>query len=91
MGKDYREYLNNTKVYACKTCKSHVTSYDKLMSKNFSGKYGRAFLFHSSINVHYGEREEKMLLTGRHITRDMFCNFCTALLGWRYDRAYEHN
>lgn len=29
------------------------------------------------------------MTTGRHIVRDVLCNQCQDVVGWKYDKAYE--
>jgi len=41
------------------------------------------------INLNEGPREEKILLTGVHIVKDIFCKGCKAYAGWTYVTAYE--
>lgn len=36
MGKIFRTYLSGSKVYACSSCKSHLTSADEIVSKVIS-------------------------------------------------------
>ena len=45
MGKAYTELLDANFIYGCKNCKTHLTSYDQLISKSFSSRNGNAFLF----------------------------------------------
>ena len=89
MGKEFFVYLESRNIYACKECKAHFSSKSQVISKNFTGKYGRAFLVHKMLNVNEGPSEEKMLLTGIHIVRDIFCKSCSAYVGWTYVKAYE--
>lgn len=38
------------------------------------------------INVSCGPSEDRILMTGLHTVRDMFCNVCHASVGWKYVR-----
>lgn len=89
MGKEFYQYLDTTNIYVCKECRVHFSSKPQVISKNFSGKHGRAFLVRKMINVTEGPNEERMLLTGVHVLRDVFCISCKAYVGWTYIRAYE--
>mmetsp|Transcript_21129 Transcript_21129/g.3439 ORF Transcript_21129/g.3439 Transcript_21129/m.3439 type:complete len:82 (-) Transcript_21129:1610-1855(-) len=81
MGKLFKQYIDSRRIYICRQCKSHITSHKELVSKTFTGQYGRAFLFNTAINISKGPPEEKALLTGLHIVRDIFCKFCRLLIG----------
>ncbi|GKV25553.1 hypothetical protein SLEP1_g34977 [Rubroshorea leprosula] len=41
------------------------------------------------MNVDVGPREDRRLLTGLHTVADIHCANCRAVLGWKYERAYE--
>mmetsp|Transcript_28968 Transcript_28968/g.28646 ORF Transcript_28968/g.28646 Transcript_28968/m.28646 type:complete len:82 (-) Transcript_28968:55-300(-) len=81
MGKEFQEYLNCSQIYACEVCKAHLTSQSQLISKTFSGRFGRAFLFKTVVNSKLGNPEEKILLSGLYIVRDLFCKSCDLLIG----------
>lgn len=89
MGKVFFHYLDGKNVYVCKECRVHFSSKSQVISKNFTGKYGKSFLVHKMINIIEGPNEEKMLTTGVHLIRDIFCKSCNASVGWTYIRAYE--
>jgi hypothetical protein len=89
MGKEFFMYIDSPKVYACKECRTHFSSRPQLISKAFKGKYGRCFLIEKMINVYEGPSEEKILLTGVHIVKDVFCKKCKGYVGWTYVKAYE--
>ena len=81
MGKEFFYYLDTSNVYVCKECKTHFSSKTQVISKNFTGKCGRAFLVQKMINITEGPSEEKMLLTGIHIIRDVYCKSCKSYAG----------
>jgi len=89
MGKEFIQYENNSNVYICKFCKTHISCKFKVLSKTFKGKCGRCFLTTKLINITLGPQEEKFLLTGIHLTKDVFCKTCSNYLGWTYIKAYE--
>eukprot|EP01147_Barroeca_monosierra_P009079 gene9079-10351_t len=45
MGKLFREFLNNSSIYSCISCHTHLAAEDALVSKAFHGRLGRAYLF----------------------------------------------
>lgn len=55
----------------------------------FQGRHGRAYLFHTVVNVTHGPKEERLLITGLHTVRSAMCVQCAAVLGWTYVHAYE--
>ena len=55
----------------------------------FQGRHGRAYLFNDVTNITLGGKEDRMLMTGLHTVRDVFCTPCGNLMGWKYETAYE--
>eukprot|EP01111_Echinosteliopsis_oligospora_P001085 TRINITY_DN1143_c0_g1_i4.p1 TRINITY_DN1143_c0_g1~~TRINITY_DN1143_c0_g1_i4.p1 ORF type:complete len:114 (-),score=9.80 TRINITY_DN1143_c0_g1_i4:42-383(-) len=88
MGRVYKSYLSNPKIYVCKNCRSHLTSRDQIFSKDFVGKFGPAYLFTSCINMTIGPSEDRVLKTGLHTVADIYCVDCNDLIGWTYEAAY---
>lgn len=43
------------------------------------------------INVTVGPHEKRMLITGMHTVADIYCLECEALLGWKYQEAFEES
>mmetsp|Transcript_10104 Transcript_10104/g.30870 ORF Transcript_10104/g.30870 Transcript_10104/m.30870 type:complete len:114 (+) Transcript_10104:152-493(+) len=89
MGMPFKSYLSGNRVYACTTCGCHLANNEDIISKQFHGRHGKAFLFSSVVNVGVGDKEERMLITGLHTVADIFCNVCLSVLGWKYLEAYE--
>jgi len=89
MGRVFKAYLEAPCIYICKGCQSHVVSADDIVSRDFTGRHGRAYLFDNVVNVTLGPREERVLLTGMHEVCDFQCNVCNAILGWKYAVAQE--
>jgi len=89
MGLAYNTYLNCQRIYGCKYCKTHLSNPDDIMSRNFRGQHGKAFLFSQVINVRESEPTERNMTTGKHIVRDIKCKQCKNIVGWKYDKAYE--
>ncbi|KDN43676.1 yippee-like protein [Tilletiaria anomala UBC 951] len=88
MGITHAEYLASTKVFGCAKCKTHLATIDGLISKNFNGQHGRAFLFETVVNISLGAPADREMMTGMHTVRDIYCGKCSTTLGWRYDRAF---
>ncbi|OIW33415.1 yippee [Coniochaeta ligniaria NRRL 30616] len=91
MGLSYNTYLSGAKIYGCKNCKTHLSNHDDIISRNFRGQHGKAFLFHTVVNIEMGDPSERNMTTGRHIVRDITCRQCKETVGWKYDKAYETN
>jgi hypothetical protein len=82
---------HGTTLYSCAHCRTHLTSHHDIISKSFHGRHGRAFLFDSCVNVVLGPAEDRVLITGLHSVCDIHCKRCDHLVGWTYQRAYEHS
>ncbi|XP_020574685.1 putative yippee-like protein Os10g0369500 [Phalaenopsis equestris] len=89
MGLLFVETLPGPKVFKCKCCKVDSASQDEIVSKDFRGRFGRAYLFESVVNVSLGPNEERHLLSGLHTVNDIYCSSCQQILGWRYEKAYD--
>lgn len=89
MGLTYNTYLNSNKIYGCKSCKTHLANHDDIVSRNFRGQHGTAYLFHMVVNVNSSEPNERNMTTGKHVVRDIMCRQCQEIVGWKYDKAYE--
>ncbi|CAG8565624.1 9548_t:CDS:2 [Paraglomus occultum] len=76
-------------IYACTTCHTHLAKHEDLMSKAFQGRHGRAFLFGSVENISLGPKEDRLLITGLHSVKDIRCNVCAQVVGWKYVFAFE--
>ena len=70
-------------------CKTHLADFDEIISRNFRGQHGKAFLFSSVVNIKTAEAMERNMTTGRHVVRDIIYKQCNETVGWKYDKAYE--
>ncbi|SPO02703.1 probable Yippee-type zinc-binding protein [Cephalotrichum gorgonifer] len=91
MGLMYNTYLNGNHVYGCRTCKAHLANLEDIISRNFRGQHGKAYLFESVVNIDAGESTERTMTTGRHLVRDISCRGCKETVGWKYDKAFENS
>ncbi|XP_044494942.1 putative yippee-like protein Os10g0369500 [Mangifera indica] len=91
MGRLFTESLTGPRIFKCKSCKMDSASRDDIVSKNFQGRFGRAYLFRSVVNVSLGPTEERVLISGLHTVKDLHCSSCQQLLGWKYEKAYEES
>ena len=87
MGRIFLQNMGGTRIYTCTQCGSYLTTRKQLISKQFTGATGRAYLFGKCVNLEYSAMQERQMLTGRHIVRDVACKKCGAKLGWMYEFA----
>uniref|UniRef100_A0A7S0WSD2 Protein yippee-like n=1 Tax=Pyramimonas obovata TaxID=1411642 RepID=A0A7S0WSD2_9CHLO len=91
MGRLFKQYLSGPRIYSCSNCRTHSADHDEIISKSFQGRHGRAFLFSNVVNVTLGPKEDRLLITGLHTVADIYCSCCQAVLGWKYEQAFEEN
>ncbi|KAK9869948.1 hypothetical protein WA026_006046 [Henosepilachna vigintioctopunctata] len=91
MGKIFLEHTGGNRVFSCARCETHLTNRSELISTRFTGATGRAFLFNKVVNLTYSENQDRVMLTGRHMVRDVCCKSCNTKLGWMYEYATEEN
>ncbi|KHG03929.1 hypothetical protein F383_27818 [Gossypium arboreum] len=82
------EYSGNP-LYRCRNCKNPLALIDDLLSKNFIGKSGKAYMFQHAMNIVLGPKYDKQLITGRFSIADVFCSKCGEELGWKYVQSYD--
>ena len=85
------EHLGGSRLFSCAQCDTFLTNRGELISTRFTGATGRAFLFNKVVNLIYSETQDRVMLTGRHIVRDVSCKSCNVKLGWIYEFATEDN
>eukprot|EP00128_Syssomonas_multiformis_P006998 Colp12_sorted_trinity150504_noHs@27318 len=91
MGQLFVEFLSGNRVFVCTGCNIHLSKYEEIVSKDFHGAHGRAYLFMKVINVHTGQPQDRQMTTGLHTVTDVYCNKCGTTLGWKYEKAYEES
>ncbi|XWS52098.1 hypothetical protein CRYUN_Cryun11dG0038000 [Craigia yunnanensis] len=77
--------------YRCKFCRTHLALPDDLVSRSFSCRRGKAYLFNNAVNVTVGALEERMMFSGMHTVTDIFCCCCGQIVGWKYEAAHEES
>ncbi|KAH7026428.1 yippee zinc-binding/DNA-binding /Mis18, centromere assembly-domain-containing protein, partial [Microdochium trichocladiopsis] len=82
----------------CSTCSTDFAYCSQVVSKGFTGRYGRAYLIApvpnqggSLLNIKIGKSETRLLVTGSHIVADITCAVCQARVGWKYVDAKEES
>ncbi|KAK7423601.1 hypothetical protein QQZ08_008954 [Neonectria magnoliae] len=81
----------------CSTCSADLAFASQIISKGFTGRYGRAFLVappappapQTLLNIRVGRSENRQLVTGWHVVADINCGSCGTKLGWKYVDAKE--
>ena len=53
--------------------------------------YNHCIIVLQVVNLKMSEVMDRVMLTGRHMVRDVFCKNCDAKLGWMYEFATEDN
>ncbi|XP_043261830.1 protein yippee-like 5 isoform X2 [Colletes gigas] len=91
MGVIFLEHIGGTRLFSCAACDTNLTNRGQLISTRFTGATGRAFLFNKVVNLNYSEVQDRVMLTGRHMVRDVSCKNCDAKLGWVYEFATDDN
>ncbi|KAL3825167.1 hypothetical protein ACJIZ3_021196 [Penstemon smallii] len=76
-------------TYTCKHCETHLALARDVISKSFTSRHGKAYLFDNVVNVTVGEKEDRMMITGVHTVVDIFCVGCGSILGWKYEAAHD--
>ena len=76
-----------TSVLLCS--QTHLTTRSSLCSRQFSGKSGKGYLFHSVDNIVKSLPQDRVLTTGLHNVCDLSCAWCKAYLGWFYVSCFS--
>ncbi|OTB09191.1 hypothetical protein M426DRAFT_316482 [Hypoxylon sp. CI-4A] len=88
----------------CSTCASDFAFASQIVSKGFTGRYGRALLVsppdqpprkgikgRELANIRVGKSETRVLVTGSHVVADIHCTVCNTKVGWKYIDAKEES
>lgn len=87
----------------CSTCSTDLAFTAQIVSKGFTGRYGRAYLVSAPdhrtrgtntgdlMNIKVGKPETRLLVTGSHTVADITCAICHAKVGWKYVDAKEES
>ncbi|XP_012892223.1 PREDICTED: protein yippee-like 5 [Dipodomys ordii] len=89
MGGIFLDHIGGTHLSSCANCGMILTNRSELISTGFTSATGRAFLFNKVVNLQYSELQDRVMLTGRHMARDVSCKNCNSKLGWIYEFAPE--
>ncbi|KAF7521077.1 hypothetical protein G7054_g12571 [Neopestalotiopsis clavispora] len=85
----------------CSHCSADLAFTSQIVSKGFTGRYGRAYLVSPPenttgskgtadlVNILIGKSESRVLVTGSHVVADISCAVCRTKVGWKYVDAKE--
>ncbi|KOB76474.1 Protein yippee-like [Operophtera brumata] len=79
MGKIFLDHIGGMRLFSCASCDVNLTNRSELISTRFTGA------------TVYSEVQDRVMLTGRHMVRDVSCKNCGTKLGWVYEFATEEN
>ncbi|KAK5616520.1 hypothetical protein CRENBAI_009408, partial [Crenichthys baileyi] len=91
MGRIFLDHIGGSRLFSCANCDTILTNRAELISTRFTGATGRAFLFNKVVNLQHSEVQDRVMLTGRHMVRDVSCKNCNSKLGWMYEFATEES
>lgn len=74
----------NFKTYGCRYCRTHLSSTQAILSKDYRGKTGDAYLMSNVVNILEGEEETRSMMTGDYVVCDIICQWCNNVIGWKY-------
>ncbi|KAJ3401389.1 hypothetical protein CcCBS67573_g08822 [Chytriomyces confervae] len=90
-GRDDSDPPPVVKILACKACGTHLShnGNNNLISKDFHGHHGKAWLMRTVFNTVLGEPSSRAMTTGVHVVADIDCTSCGTTVGWKYVKAME--
>ncbi|CEP25246.1 MOH1 [Cyberlindnera jadinii] len=95
MGIRYSTYIDSEKTQAttfgCSGCRTHLSTSGLILSKDYRGHTGDAYLMDQVVNVTLGRREFRTMITGRYLVSDIMCHQCGHRVGWKYHQTDEKN
>lgn len=87
MGRVFLSFLCGPRLFLCAKCRTPLTTDKELCSTGFVGSTGRAYLFNRAINIRHSQVHHRVMTTGPHYVRDVYCKSCNTRLGWMYEFA----
>lgn len=89
MGRPVLDRFRSDVVIECRTCRTHFTTPSALVSRLFQGSSGRASLYTTHTNLHFGPEVTRSMTTGLHVIKEASCKGCQSVVGWIYVKAFE--
>ncbi|GMM55665.1 Moh1 protein [Maudiozyma humilis] len=78
------------RTYVCRNCRTHISSTHEIISQQYRGKDGDAYLMSRVANVCEGASETRTMFTGDYVVCDIECQWCHAVVGWKYLISQNH-
>ncbi|CCC68054.1 hypothetical protein NCAS_0A14960 [Naumovozyma castellii] len=78
--KDHKGYI----TYGCRLCRTHLSSSTQIISRDYKGKLGNAYLMENLLNIVEGKQQEKVMVTGKYTICEIHCHLCKKVIGWKY-------
>ncbi|KAI3405536.1 hypothetical protein KGF56_001554 [Candida oxycetoniae] len=99
MGLKCTDYFENSKydspdiqIITCRGCSSHLCLSDLILSDNFNGSSGPAYLVDFLINIIISPvTEDTQMKTGLYKINKIKCHQCLNNLGWFYKKSYSYS
>ena len=63
-------------TYGCRHCKTHLSSSFQIISRDYRGRTGTAYLMNKVVNVVEGKVEQRRMLNGDYLVCDILCHWC---------------
>lgn len=80
----------DAQIIICRQCSSHLCLSSLILSDNFVGSSGPAYLVDRLINYYQDpEIVETSMKTGSYLISHVQCHQCATKLGWVYRKAYD--
>ncbi|CDR37990.1 CYFA0S01e19944g1_1 [Cyberlindnera fabianii] len=78
-------------TFGCAYCKTHLSSSTLVISKDYRGKTGDAYLMDKVVNIIQGKKVHRQMITGRYLVSDIMCHQCGHCVGWKYHKSDVKN
>ena len=70
------------RTYVCRECRTHISSTHEIISQQYRGKDGDAYLMSRVANVLEGASELRTMFTGDYVVCDIEFQWCLAFVWW---------
>lgn len=85
--------LSDLTIYRCPDCQTDICHSSSVISTDFWGSHGKAYLVSSVLNVHLDSMDTRQMRTGNYGVKTIHCIQCNRNLGWKYcvsESSREH-
>ena len=96
MGIHFLEIPTSKRIFVCKICDTPLAKQRDVISDNFFGRAGPAYLMRKAYNLKHDVPESREMRTGMHTVRDVYCKICYTYrrrtakqMGWYYEFAFQ--